>query len=81
MTGFAEISSQVIQDVVGGRITAGGFALDVTFLRVMFGVELALVHIWFGLGLGLQWIGAGFALGRVWVWVALRWAWFGLKLL
>ena len=59
MTGFAEISSQVIQDVVGRRITAGGFALDGTFLRVMFGVELALVHIWFGLGLGLQWIGAG----------------------
>ena len=59
MTGFAEISSQVIQDVVGGRNTAAGFALDGTFLRVMFGVELALVHIWFGLGLGLQWIGAG----------------------
>ena len=59
MTGFAEISSQVIQDVVGGRNTAAGFALDWTFLRVMFGVELALVHIWFGLGLGLQWIGAG----------------------
>ena len=46
MTGFAEISSQVIQDVVGSRITAAGFALDGTFLRVMFGVELALVHIW-----------------------------------